>query len=156
MAQNRGKQFEDVVRDSFKKVPDTSVVRLPDPVMGYLGYRNICDFIVYHYPHQYFIECKSCHGTSFPFSNITSNQRKGLLEQSCINGVQAGVLIWFIDKDVTVWVPISTIRGLEQQGRKSLNWKLAIEITSCRQIIGTKKRVFFDYDMEDFLCSTQR
>ena len=43
MSTNRGKQFEEVIRESFLKVDNTSIVRLPDPVQGYLGIRNISD-----------------------------------------------------------------------------------------------------------------
>lgn len=150
MAQNRGKDFEEVVRKCFEKVKDTSIIRLPDPAMGYLGYRNVCDFIVYHYPKQYFIECKSCHGASLPLDNITRNQREGLAEVKDILGVRAGVLVWFVDHDYTVWVPIQVILGMRENGEKSLNWKRAQLMNRCIEVLGKKKRVFFDYDMEDF------
>lgn len=150
MAQNRGKKFEEVVRQCFEKVRDTTVVRLPDPVMGYLGYRNICDFIIYHYPKQYFVECKSCHGASLPLDNITKNQREGLTDVKGIKGVRAGILLWYVDHDYTVWIPIDTINGLRQQGSKSLNWKHAKLIHACKEVRGRKKRVFFDYNMEEF------
>ena len=150
MAQNRGKDFEEVVRKCFEKVKDTSIIRLPDPVMGYLGYRNVCDFIVYHYPKQYFIECKSCHGASLPLDNITRNQREGLAAVKDILGVRAGVLVWFVDHDYTVWVPIQVILGMRENGEKSLNWKRAQLMNRCVEVLGKKKRIFFDYDMEDF------
>lgn len=150
MPQNRGKKFEDVFRDCVEKVPDTTIVRLPDPVMGYLGYRNICDFIVYNYPHQYFIECKSCHGTSFPFSNITKNQYNGLLNVSPVKGVHAGVVIWYVDYDKTFFIPITTIKGCREQGWKSLNYKRAENLHYALEIHGRKKRVFFDYDLRRF------
>ena len=158
MAQNRGKQFEEVIKEAFLTVPNTSVVRLPDPVQGYLGYRNICDFIIYHYPNQLFIECKSVHGGTLPFSNITDNQWQGLLEMSKIDGVIAGVICWWIDKDVTAFIPISVLRDLKELGHKSVSYqwdKYAIEdngnCVRIREIHGKKKRVFFDYDMEGFL-----
>lgn len=150
MAKNRGKDFEDVIRKCLEKVPNTTVIRLPDPVMGYLGYRNICDFLVYHYPKQYFIECKSCHGASLPFDNITKNQREGLTDVEGVKGVQAGILIWYVDHDYTVWVPISIINGLRQQRDKSLNWNMAQRIPECVEVKGKKKRVFFDYNMGAF------
>lgn len=148
MSVNRGKQFEEVVKDSFQKVPNTSVIRLPDPVQGYLGYRNICDFIVYHKPHQYFIECKSVHGNIFPFSNITDNQWQGMLEQSKITGVVAGVLCWWIDKDKTVFMPIQTLELMKTAGVKSVRYDIVCDgDTHMIEIHGKKKRIFFDYDM---------
>ena len=43
--QNRGKQFEQVIKDAFLKIPDVSIDRLYDPMAGYAGVKNICDFI---------------------------------------------------------------------------------------------------------------
>ena len=51
MAQNRGKQFEDVIKQSFEKLEDVSIDRLHDQTTGYVGSSNICDFIVYRYPY---------------------------------------------------------------------------------------------------------
>ena len=46
MAQNRGKQFEDVIKKAFLKVPDVSIDRLHDQTTGFLGSKNICDFVI--------------------------------------------------------------------------------------------------------------
>lgn len=149
MATNRGKQFEEQIREAFEKMPNTSVTRLIDPQNGYAGVRNICDYIVYNFPIQYFIECKSCYGNTLPFSNITKNQWDGLLEKSDIEGVVAGYMIWFIDHDRTIFVPAKIMAMCKGMGEKSYNikhpWFSGIEIE------GTKKRVLFDYDMTNFL-----
>ena len=148
MATNRGKQFEEVIKEAFEKVPETSVVRLHDQTNGYLGSRNHCDFIVYHKPLEYHLELKSVHGNTLPFTNITDNQWKGLLEKSKIKGVVAGIICWWVDKDVTKFIPIEDLEILKQQGNKSFRYDwLGMEI------IGKKKRVFFDYDMKDFFRS---
>ena len=147
MGVNRGKKFEQVIREAFLKVPNTSVIRLPDPPKGYLGWRNISDFIVYHYPHQYFIECKSVHGNTLPFSNITDNQWNGLLDMAEIKGVKAGIICWWIDKDITRFIPINVLAVMEMSGQKSYRWDndyYGVEIK------GKKKRIFFDYNMEEF------
>ena len=47
MAENRGKKFEDVVRQAFEKVPNVSIDRLHDQTTGFKGSQNICDLIVY-------------------------------------------------------------------------------------------------------------
>ena len=60
------------------------------------------------------------------------------------------MLVWFVDHDYTVWVPIQVILGMRENGEKSLNWKRAQLMNRCIEVLGKKKRVFFDYDMEDF------
>ena len=59
MAVNRGKDFEEHIKQAFLQVPDVSVDRLHDQTNGYLGSSNICDFIVYKKPFEYYIECIS-------------------------------------------------------------------------------------------------
>ena len=149
---SRGKQFEDVIRRSFEKVPNTQVIRMPDPTMGYLGIRNFCDFIVYHYPRQYCIECKSIHGNTFPFSNITDNQWNGLLEASKIKGVVAGIICWWVDKGITRFLPIEYVNTLKSYGEKSIRYDFGTLFGRVifPELDGKKKRVYFDYDMEVF------
>ena len=148
MAQNRGKQFEYIVRTCFQKVLNTCIVRLPDQTAGFKGARNVCDFIVYHYPYQYFIECKTVHGNTLPFTNITDNQWNGLLEVSRVRGVKAGILCWWVDKDVTKWIPIEELQKLRRRSeQKSLRYDADIPSLL---INGKKKKVFYEYDMEDF------
>lgn len=147
---NRGKDFENQIRQSFEKVPETTVVRLMDPQNGYVGVCNLCDFIVYHYPHQYLIECKSCYGNTLPFSNISKGQWDGLAVASNVPGVVAGYMIWFIDHDRTVFVPARSMLVHKELGEKS--WNIAKQWDSDYiEIKGTKKRVLFDYDLSDFL-----
>lgn len=149
---NRGKDFENVIRKAFEAVGNTFVVRLPDPVQGYLGIRNISDFLIYHYPKLYIIECKSVHGNLLPFSNITDNQWKGMLDASHIDGIIAGVICWWVDNDVTRFIPIDMLENAKQAQYKSLRYdvfdKLDLDISI--PIEGKKKRVFFDYDMDSF------
>ena len=150
---NRGKQFEDVIRKAFEKVPNTNVERMADPVQGYLGVRNHCDFIVYHKPYEYHIECKSVHGNTLPFSNITKNQWDGLLEVSKIDGIIAGVIVWFVDRDITLFIPIQTLQLMKNVGIKSIRYDVLDDCegyTDILEIKGKKKRVFFDYSMQDF------
>lgn len=160
MSQSRGKQFEQIIREAFEKVPNTTVTRLPDQTNGFSGGCNICDFIVYHYPYQYFIECKTIHGNTLPFSNITKNQRTGMYKECWKHGVRAGVIVWYVDKDVTKWIPIQIIEDLRGLGYKSYRfdkhnsgWKGEIHTV---EIPGKKKRVFFDYDMESFFNKVNR
>ena len=152
MGVSRGKQFENVIRESFEKVSGVSIDRLHDQTSGYLGSKNICDFIVYRKPYEYYIECKTIHGNTFPFTNLTDTQYRGLLEKSKIKGVTAGVVIWYVDKDITIFVPINTIRiWKEQTNMKSIPSNIADKDLDVIKIPSKKKRVFFDYDMEGFL-----
>ena len=172
---DRGKQFEKVIREAFNKVDGVSIDRLHDQTTHYKGSTNICDFIVYKKPHEYYIECKSVHGNtlsiySIPkpdkhgilhgfYGNITDKQWRGLIEKSKIKGVRAGIICWWVDKDVTLFLPIQLLSSLRVQGKKSVRFDDDYKyvntkpyyVYSVYQIKGKKKRVFFDYDMESFL-----
>lgn len=148
MVRNRGKQFEAIIRKSFEKIKDVSIVRLPDQMGGYLGAKNICDFIVYKYPHEYYIECKTVKGNRLPYSNISEAQWQGLLEKSKIKGVYAGVLCWWIDKDVTMYIPIQELQINKELGYKSVPWDA--QHPNIVELQGKKKRTYYDYDMKDF------
>lgn len=165
MAQNRGKKFEQVIREAFEKIPEVSVDRLVDQMGGYAGSQNICDFIVYKKPYEYYLECKSVHGNtlsihSIPksdksgklrgfYGNITDTQWEGLLNKSKIPGVYAGVICWWADKDITKFIPIQHLQMLYDFGIKSVRYDyINVDVI---EIQGKKKRVFFDYDMEEFL-----
>ena len=148
---NRGKQFEDVVREAFEKVPGVSIDRLHDQTTGWKGSTNICDFIVYREPYEYYFECKSVHGNTLPFSNITDTQWNGLLEKSQIEGVTAGIICWWVDKDVTLFLPIQILNQLRRTDNKSVRYDINEYIGNVVEIKGKKKRVFFDYSMQDFL-----
>jgi hypothetical protein len=150
MGENRGKDFETVIRKSFEAVFNCSVDRLHDQVNGFAGSSNICDFIVYKHPHQYYIECKSCYGNTLNFHNITDHQWEGLLKKTMIEGVIAGVMIWFIDHGKTIFVPIQDLESKKLQGLKSVNVN-ELGLWNYRNVPGTKRRIFFDYDMETFL-----
>ena len=151
---NRGKDLELRVKQAFEKLRDVSVDRLHDQTTGYLGSSNICDFIVYKEPNQYYIECKCHYGNTLPFTSITDKQWSGLLEKSEIKGVVAGVVIWFIDHDITIFVPIQTLEELRKKGKKSVNIKdVLADNETYFYIDGIKKRTFFDYDMHNFLMT---
>ena len=163
MGINRGKQFELVFKECCKKVDGVSIDRLHDQTNGFAGSSNICDFIVYKKPYEYYFECKSIHGNTFPLSNLTDKQYKGLLEKSKIKGVVAGVIVWWIDKDVTRFIPIKTVYEFKSLGYKSIRYDSGIpdylnyaDSEYCiSDIKGKKKRVFFDYDMQDFFDSIE-
>lgn len=147
---NKGKQFEQVVYQAFLQVPDVSIDRLRDAPRKLKGVDNPSDFIVYKKPHEIYLECKSHKGNTLPFSCIREEQIQGMLAKSLKRGVIAGVMVWFIDHDLTVWVSIDMIVTLMGFGYKSLNIK---DLDKIPHLIvpGIKKRVYFDYDMNKFL-----
>ena len=147
MGVNRGKQFEGVIKDALLKIPGTSVDRLHDQTTGFVGSSNICDFIVYRYPTEFYLECKSCHGNTWNLNLLTQTQYEGLLSKSGIKGVVPGVIVWWIDRDVTTFFHIDYIRKLKEEGYKSIHYANEKGIT----IPGKKRRVFFDYDFSEFL-----
>lgn len=159
---NRGKKFEQVIGEAFERVPGVSIDRLHDQTTGFKGSQNICDFIVYREPYEYYIECKSVHGNTLSihsnnpkhkYGNISNTQWKGLLEKSQIEGVVAGVICWWIDKDITRFMPIQVLNYLREEGYKSIRFDafpFRLDLFPIIEIKGKKKRVFFDYDMEEF------
>jgi len=158
MKVSRGKDFEEKFREQLEGLENISVDRFPDPMTGFLGVRNICDFGVYEYPFQYYIECKAFSGNTLNFkSGITENQWSGLTKKNQIKGVTAGILIWFIDYDKTVFVPIEILENRRQIGFKSLNIKEILEDDLFYiEMKGRKKRVFFDYDIKGFMDDLSR
>lgn len=147
---NLGKNFEDVVRQSFERVPNVSIDRLRDAPKKLKGVDNPSDFIVYKRPHEIYVECKSHKGNTLPFSCIRQEQLAGMSDKVLKEGVIAGFLIWFIDHDLTVWVSIDMIITMIGMGYKSLNVKDLDKIPH-KIILGKKKRVYFEYDMANFL-----
>lgn len=149
MAINRGKQFEDIIKKAFEGVPNTIVARLHDQTTGFYGSKNPCDFFIYHEPILYTIECKSIHGNTLPFSNISDFQWQKLLEMGKVPGVVSGVLCWWVDRDITLFIPIQRMQEYKEAGFKSVRFDI-FDAVGVFQIAGKKKRVFFDYDMDQF------
>lgn len=143
---NYGKDFEKQIAEAMMKVPDIDVQRLYDPTNGYVGVRNPSDYIVYKYPYQYYIECKCTWENTLHKDYIT--QLDDLYKKSKTKGVIAGVFIWFIKHDVTVFI---TAESLVEHFKthKSVNVK-DVKDDPYLLVPGKKKRVFFDYDMESF------
>lgn len=158
---NRGKDFEEHFKQQMVNANfDTN--RVCDNTAGYVGGRNICDFITYVYPSIFYFELKTTKGNTLPFSNITDTQYSGLIEKEKVKGAGAGLIIWYLERDKTYFVSAGLMQQLRNEGNKSINIKqLMYLIESCKkseshrcyncfEIQGVKKRVFFNYDMEKF------
>lgn len=146
MAKNNGKKFEEIIRKAFETLPDVSIDRIPDQTMRHKDRKNVSDFIVYKKPYQFYVECKTVHGNILPFANIT--QFDALLNKEKIPGVRAGVICWWVEKDVTLWLPISWLDALRKAGMKSLRYDT--EFPAVIKIKGKKKKIYFDYDLSTF------
>ena len=144
MAVNKGKAWEAKFRTDFmKSFPNGSIDRLYDPVGGYYGINNICDFIAYDFPQIYYLELKSHKGNTFPFTCLPQYDK--LTSKVGIKGVRAGVVLWFIDHDQVIYAPISTITKMKEDGKKSINVK-ELDDYHLIKLPGQKKRVFVECD----------
>ena len=172
MGVNRGKDFESHIQESWQQCPRTLVKRVHDQTTGYLGSSNECDFLIFHSPYLYAIECKSVHGNTLSihsnpkkdkngrlhgfYGNITDTQWTGLLEMSQIRNVFAGIIVWFIDHDETLFLDINLLKRWRDAGHKSIHcypeWIDYVQSPSdWSSIKGHKKRIYFDYDMQAFM-----
>lgn len=142
---NRGKQFEQkFALDMKKSFPNSLLIRLPDQQSGYrISSQNLCDFLFFRYPILYCIELKSHKGNTFPFTCLPQYEK--LTAKVGIKGVRAGVVLWMIDHDLVLYVPISTITKMKNDGKKSINVK-DVDNYPIIKIPGVKKRVFIECD----------
>ena len=92
---------------------------------GFKHMSNISDLIFYKFPFICYGEIKSHKGNTFPLSNLTQYEK--LLAKKGIKGVRAGVILWFIDHDKVLWVPIETFEKLRKEDKKSVNVKTDYE-----------------------------
>lgn len=144
---NKGKLFEKQFKSDWtRSFPEGFLLRLPDQQSGYFGTsRNLCDFIAFTNSCLFLMECKSIKRNTFPLRNLTQYEK--LLAKKDIKGARTGAIIWFIDHDKVVFVPIKTFEQCFKEGLKSINVKMIgdknyfiIDIPS------KKKRTFLESD----------
>jgi len=120
VAVNRGKDFEQKFKEDWiRTIPDSSIDRIYDSVSGYKTVSNISDFIGFKKPNIFYLECKSTNENTFNFAKLTQYDK--LVTKVGIPGVRAGAVIWFIKHDKVLYVPISTIKKMKEDGLKSVN-----------------------------------
>ena len=124
--------------------------RLKDQMSGLYGSANMCDYIVYKYPHFYPIECKSTWADRFDFSLLSETQHNDMLEASKVEGVIHYVAVLFASHKRAFLINIKDIAFLESQRIKSLNvtkiakWKIPyIEIRTV-----PSRKELLDYDFQ--------
>lgn len=120
MAENRGKIWEKKFLEDWKKsFPNTFLFRIPDQVTGYkTTSQNPCDYIAFVDNLLFLIECKSHKGASIPFDAIPQYER--LLAYEGMKDVIPGVIVWFMEKDRVIWVPLNTMTQMKKDGEKSI------------------------------------
>ena len=145
MGASKGKAFEDKFKADFSKLEGVSLDRLYDPVSGFNGIRNICDFLGYKYPNIFYLECKSSQDNTWNFSAYSQYEKQ--LTKVGIYGVRVGVVLWMIKHDVVVYLPTKTIQKMKLDNKKSFNIKeLYNDKYRIIKIPSVKKRVFMDSD----------
>lgn len=142
---NLGKKFEQQFKQDILKLK-YFIYRLPDQMTGNkITSSNPCDFFVYCKPYLRLIECKSIHGNVFPLNNFTQYDKM----ISYIKGTDAtgAIVIWFIDKDIVLYVPIETVIVLKEMGKKSININKLSELNGKYvEVKSEKKRIFLQSD----------
>lgn len=145
MAVSYGKQWEQKVKEDFLKLSDSTIDRLYDVTTGYRTLSNVSDFIGYKMPNIFYLEAKSVRGNTFPLTNLTQYEK--LKPKVGIPGVRVGILLWFMEHDKCLYVPISTITQLKKDNKKSINIKMIEENKYNIYVVpSVKKRVFLDCD----------
>ena len=155
MALNNGKKFEMLLKkDWLKTIPDSSIDRIYDSQSGYYKISNIADFVAYKYPNLFYLEAKTHKGNTFPFINLTQYDK--LLSKVGIKGIRTGVVIWFEDHDRILYIPISTIKKMKHDDKKSVNIK-TIDIDGYKyyNIPVEKKRVYLEADYSILLTTLE-
>lgn len=143
-----GKKFESKFREGWEKCfPNSFILRLNDQMSGYKGFsQNLCDFICFNEGVLYLIECKTHAGNTFPLEKLTQYDK--LVQKVGIKGVRTGVVLWLYDhEDCIVYIPISTVTKLKEDGKKSFNVKMVGDSNyPSIKLHSVKRRTFYDTD----------
>lgn len=143
---NYGKDFEAHFYSDFRKTfPKEFILRLKDDVSMYKSAaKNPCDFICHVNGIVYMTEVKCHYGNTFPFSAL--GQYSTLEEDwKDLKDTKRIVIVWFIDHDVVLAVPISEIKQMKKEGLVSINIK-TYKKYNIIELDSIKKRVFLEVD----------
>lgn len=162
-----GKQFEKDFKDSALLYPDIYIERFKDSsfhgkIETVRVAQNPCDYIMYKHPNLFLLEMKSTKSTSFSFSDkiIKQHQIDSLIKASEINGVKAGFLFNFrerefkkfpfIKENSVYYVPIEKFLNFRKKTTKT-----SINEDDCKllgyQLKQRKKKIHFEYDIYDMI-----
>lgn len=152
-----GKKAEEKIKQWLDKPENGySFDRFYDQMTGYfMTSRNICDFVCYKYPNQYYIESKATYEDRFNFSMLTETQHDGLLQKSTIPGVYGLVIVLFATYQKAFILDIRDIKKLEDNDKKSLNIKKidkwSIPYTEIPTIPSRKSLLDYDGDLQSLV-----
>lgn len=117
-----GKKAESKIEKWLNRPEDGySFDRIKDQMTGFFGSSNICDFVCFKYPNQYYIESKSTYEDRWDFNMLTETQHDGLLDKSKIRNVYGLVIVLFATYKRAFVIDIIHIKQLEDIGKKSIN-----------------------------------
>lgn len=129
--------------------------RLYDQMNGFYGSKNICDFICYKYPNEYYIESKSTYEDRFDFSMISDNQLNGVSDKSEIKGVYGLLIVLFASHQRAFVFHMKDIREALSNQIKSLNikkiQKWSIPYKEMRTIPSRKTLLDYTGDIEEYI-----
>jgi len=127
--------------------------RIPDQMSGQFGSKNICDFILFKSPEFYYIESKATWEDSFKFSMLTETQYNGLVDKDKIDHVHGIVTVLFASYKRAFWIPIESIKTLDNNGQKSINItkisKWDFDYTEIITVPNNRKKLL-DYSEENY------
>jgi hypothetical protein len=150
-----GKKFEDRFKKDYERCfPKTMIYRLPDQQSGYAGggSQNPCDFFCYPGDCVLMVECKAHKGASIPFTDIPQYERQ--LDYKGLKKTFPGVLVWFYEKDVIIWVSIEEMEKMVLEGEKSIGLRMIDEKKPYKKsytiykLPATKLRTFMEADLK--------
>ena len=105
------KGFENKVKENLLIDMNTLVYRIPDQCTKFKGSTNIADYMIFSIPNLYYLECKSTHDKTFYLkSDHFKRQVEGLCEKSKIQGIYAGILIWYVLNDKLCYVDANVMK----------------------------------------------
>ncbi len=142
---NYGKKFEKQFADDYKRTfPGTFIMRLKDDTSEYYGAsKNACDYLCMPKDKLFMVETKCHYDNTFPWSAF-SQYDELITYKDCPN-VVIGVVIWFIDHDRVIWVPLHTCTKMMEDGLKSVNIN-KLDGYDYIEIPSKKKRIFMESD----------
>ena len=123
-----GKKWENKFASTFEKqFPDKLIYRLPDQQSGYAGEggSNPCDFMCYPGNCVLMVECKAHKGASISFNDI--RQYDKMLDFKGLHKTFPGVVVWFYEKDIVIWVSIEEMEKMRLDGEKSIGLRMIDE-----------------------------
>lgn len=124
-----GKKFEEQFKKSIPK--DVFYYRFRDGTASFYGgqaqegirfqQKNMCDAEIFKSPVLFLLELKSTKQSSLSYSSIRDNQKKELLKAKQINGICAGFVVEFSERNKCFFADVSQVENfINASERKSI------------------------------------